>query len=321
MSVGLDGNPGRRARRVAIGGLGAGVVCLLAGTGVYLGAELDMLPATWTAADRPTAARNLALAAVAVLGTILASVGTVFALIERTGVLRDAQAPEPRRPHAAPSCSSPARVPAPASVPPAGPAGEGDTEPDAARLRGAASDDRPDGRISAAPNPGGGDPTPAHSTAPASEDAPEPEPEAPPEPRAAVTAATAPARPVEEPPPPETPQPGDLIAAWDSYRRDGDGHFNPHGLQTVLDQRRLAANVSDGDRVGAGSNMLLVEARSRHPQFYVLPSFAKSPRAVADWFDDSSGGALTGRTQRVIRVGEGRWTEGGFEVVGKGVVA
>ena len=56
-------------------------------------------------------------------------------------------------------------------------------------------------------------------------------------------------------------------------------------------------------------------------RFYVLPSFAKSPRAVADWFDDSSDGALTGRTERVLQIADGRWTHTGFEVARRGRVA
>ena len=132
---------------------------------------------------------------------------------------------------------------------------------------------------------------------------------------------------VEEPPPAEAPRPGDLIAAWDDYRRDGDGHFSRRGLQGVLDQRGLTADVSDGDRVGAGGAVLIVETPSSTTHFYVLPSFNKSPRAVADWFDDSSGGALTGRTQRVARVAHGRWVEAGteigrrFELIERGEVA
>ncbi len=73
--------------------------------------------------------------------------------------------------------------------------------------------------------------------------------------------------------------------------------------------------------------MLVVETPSSVRDFYVMPSFNKSPRAVADWFDDDSGGALTGRIGRVARVAQGRWLEPGtgagrrFEVIEKGEVA
>ena len=134
------------------------------------------------------------------------------------------------------------------------------------------------------------------------------------------------ARPLAAAEPPPPPEPGELIDAWDDYRRNGDGHFSPLGLQEVLDQWGLAADVGHGDRVGAGGAALVVET-SGAPDFYVLPSFNKSPRAVADWFDDNSGGALTGRTQQVTRVALGRWVEPGtgigrgFEVLERGEIA
>ena len=345
MSVGLDGYPGRRAARwVATCGLGVGGICLLAGAGVYLEAEFDMLPATWTEAGRPAAAKNLALAAAAVLGTILASVGAVFALLERTGILaaaagprHDVQEPEPRRGAATPTRSDPPQFPPPEPDHRAGPTGVADAEPGAFRFRGTAPDDRPDFRTggatglampSGAPIRSGGEPSQARTAEPVSEGAAGLEPEVqPPEPRAQVTETAAPPSAVEEPPPAEAPQTGDIIAAWDDYRRGGDGHFSRRGLQGVMDQRGLAADVSEGDRVGDGGAVLIVETPSSTPNFYVLPSFNKSPRAVADWFDDSSRGALTGRTQRVTRVAQGRWVEAEseirrrFEVIDRGEVA
>ena len=116
-------------------------------------------------------------------------------------------------------------------------------------------------------------------------------------------------------------QPSGLIAAWDTYRRSGDGHFNDRGLQRVLDKRGIEAIVSGGDRIGVGSSALIVESSAQKGHFYVLPSFAKSPRAVSEWFDDSSGRSLTGRTERVINVAEGRWTGNDFQVVRRGEVA
>ena len=124
-----------------------------------------------------------------------------------------------------------------------------------------------------------------------------------------------------EPAPGAELQPAGLIGAWDTYRRAGDGHFNSRGLQRVLDDRGIGASVKGGDPIGAGGSVLIVESPSLKTHFYVLPSFAKSSRAVADWFDDNSGGALTGRTERVLQIAEGRWTGPGFEVVRRGEVA
>ena len=140
------------------------------------------------------------------------------------------------------------------------------------------------------------------------------------------TPAAGAAREIEEPPSAKPPQPGDLIAVWDDYRRNGDGHFSPRGLQEVLDKWGFDADVGHGDRVGAGGALLVVETFGTR-NFCVLPSFNRSPRAVAEWFDDNSGGALTGRTQRLARVARGRWVEPGtgigkrFEVLERGEVA
>ncbi len=116
-------------------------------------------------------------------------------------------------------------------------------------------------------------------------------------------------------------QPADLIAAWDTYRRNGDGHFHSRGLQSVLDELGIEATVNTDDAVGLGRRALIVETPNRQGYFYVLPSFASSPREVANWFKDSSSGALTGRTERVISVAEGRHTATGAEVIKQGVVA
>ena len=336
MSAGHDGNAAQRtARRVAALGLGVGSACLLAATLVYLAATLDMSPAAWPETGRWATARNLTLAAAAVMGAVLVSVGAVFALLERTGVLtavtvprRSMQEPGPR--HDAPE----SEVPVPVPDQRAGPSGAQDAEPGAFRFDGTARDDRPDSPASGASDLDRTGTVPISSREPSqsladeSEQAAEPEPEVqPPEPRAPASGTTPRTLAFEEPPPAEVPQPRDLIAAWNDYRRDGDGHFSRRGLQRVLDKRGLATEVSGGDRVGSGGTVLIVETPPCTPQFYVLPSFNKSPRAVADWFDDTGGGALTSRTRRVTRVAHGRWIEAGtgskrrFKVVERGEVA
>ena len=348
MPAGLDADADRRGARLAAAlGLGVGGLCLLAGAALYLGTALGLLPAAWTDAWRPAAARNLALAAVIVLGTILVSVGAVFAILEQTGVLaaaagprRGVQEPGSRRDVPAPGSRSGAATPTrrdPAPVPGSARdrrAGHSDAEGAASgdlRLRGAARGDRPNSRSAGASGPaasgappiGGDRPSRAGSTE--SADAGGPASGSPPSGPSKPAIDTAAARAVEKPP--AAPQPGDMIAAWDVYRRDGDGHFSRRGLQGVLDQRGLAADVSGGESVGAGGAVLIVETRSGTPDFYVLPSFNKSPRAVANWFDDGSGGALTGRTQRVTRMARGRWVGAGsalrgrFEVIDRGEVA
>ncbi len=354
MSAGLDTNRGRRAARlISTLGVCLGGICLLAGTAVYLGTSPDVPPTALAEMRLPSAeAKDLILAAVAVLGTILVSIGAVFALLDWIGILaavavprqdvealeprHDLPTPESRRADAAPTRSNPAEVRALPMDQGAKPSGAGYAEPGAFPSRGTARDAHPDSRAGGASHldKSGtapsvtGEPSATRTAGLASEAAAGAEPKVQPsKPAASATEAAAPQLVAEEPQPTQAPQPGDLIAAWDDYRRDGDGHFNRRGFQAVLAQRGLAADVSAGDRVDAGGAVLIVEAPSRAPNFYVMPSFNKSPRAVADWFDDDSGGALTGRTERVTRVAQGRWVEPGtgrgrrFDVLERGEIA
>ena len=343
MPTGLDARPGRRtARWVAPVGLCGGAVCLLVGTAVYLGAALELPPAIWaedtggtgaTALQEatpdapletragiqlPAVAKDLALAAVAVLGTILVSVGAVFALLERIGILtagtvrrRDVETPEPR--HDLPRPESLSGVAAP---------GRNDPAQGSARAPGHGTRPRGAGHLRVGCRPARRRSRPAAPSCPRCaqprrrpKKRPQPNrPAGPSRPRlgsagsypkkqrgptpASHRRSCAPpcTKPRRLHPRPSNrrrnqPGPGDLIEAWDDYRRlTGDGHFSPRGLQDVLDQWGLDADVDHGDRVGAGGAVLIVGTLGTRKS-YVLPSFNKSPRAVADWFDDDSGGA------------------------------
>ena len=346
VATGVVADTGRReAGRIVVVGLWGGSLCLFAASSVYLAAALDMLPPTWSAAWPRPAVTNVTLAAVAVLGTILVSVGAVFQLLESRGVLaiatasrrgvlgperrRDPAESESRRGASAPARGHPGQVRAPLD-PPRETSGAGDAEPGPLPSRGAAVDGRPNASTAGAPALHAPDvsPGPARDVSQAGahgigiENAVAPAHEAQP-PEAGTPSG---AHQIEQPPPAEPPQPGDLIAAWDDYRRNGDGHFNRRGLQEMLNKWGFDADVGDGDRVGAGGAVLVVETFGTR-NFCVLPSFNKSPRAVAEWFDDHSGGALTGRTQRLARVAWGRWVEPGtgsgkrFEVLERGEIA
>lgn len=113
-----------------------------------------------------------------------------------------------------------------------------------------------------------------------------------------------------------------IIAAWEAYRRNGDGFFTAAGLQQILREHGVAATVHDGSRVDAGGDVLVVEAPSgTEGRFAVVPSFAKSPRAVPEWFNDIGSGALSARTETIYRLAEGKWTEAGYQVVAKGDIS
>ena len=82
-----DANRGRRAAQWIVRvGLGGGTVCLLVGAALHSGAGPDAPLATWAREWRATL-RHLVPAAFALLGTMLMSVGAVFALLDRLGVL------------------------------------------------------------------------------------------------------------------------------------------------------------------------------------------------------------------------------------------
>ena len=275
MSAGLDAYTTQRsARRIAALGLCGGVVCLLGSAIVYLAAAVDTLPLTWADEGLSASLVNLAVVAVAVVGTMLVSVGAIFALLEGTGVLAVLTAGPQKE-------GSVSNLPTPESQ-----------HGDVTILRGKSSGHR----------------------AVEAEDAAESPPEAQsPERRVAATETSVPPRTVATSPCEETLQPSELVAAWDNYRRNGDGHFSRRGLQEALKVQKLNAEVSSGDRVRSRGAVLVVETPSRPAHFYVLPSFNKSPRAVVDWFDDNSDGALTGTTRRVVRVAHGRWVDTGTE--------
>lgn len=136
------------------------------------------------------------------------------------------------------------------------------------------------------------------------------------------TSATEPEFGISEPHAPDPSAVHDLVVeAWQQYLRHGDGHFNVVGFRRLLATSGLQLSVTDGAKVRAGETVLLVEGPT-HPagRFFVVPSFMKSPGAAPDWFEDVGDGALTRRTRKVHRLGEGEWTEAGFKVIGKGSI-
>ena len=121
-----------------------------------------------------------------------------------------------------------------------------------------------------------------------------------------------------------TIDPDALVAAWDAYRSGGDGHFNSEGLQGVLDDHGIEAVVMKGESIGAGDQVLMVLECDPGSRVFLVPNFTKSPKSVADWFDDQSDGALTGRVRKLVKLAEGNRTLPGktdFDLVVRGCVA
>ncbi len=106
--------------------------------------------------------------------------------------------------------------------------------------------------------------------------------------------------PIREAPPVEGLRPDRLIAAWEEYRREGGGHFKQNGLQKFLDQKGITATVSASEQIDAGESVLFVKNVGQTPEYFVLPSFQKSPQEVAVWFDDCGDGRLTSRVKKCL---------------------
>ena len=117
--------------------------------------------------------------------------------------------------------------------------------------------------------------------------------------------------------------PDTLVVAWDAYRSRGDGHFNSEGLQRAFDDHGIDADVMKGESIGAGDQVLVVVERNPGSRHFLVPNFTKSPKSVADWFDDQSDGALTGRVRKLVKLAEGRTQPGttDFDLVVRGCVA
>lgn len=113
----------------------------------------------------------------------------------------------------------------------------------------------------------------------------------------------------------------DLIQLWQDYWREGDGHFNSSGLRSQLSNHGLDAEVIEGAEIGAGDSLLIVDPKSCSQHLYLLPSFTKSPRAVREWFDDQSDGALTSKTRKVLELAVIGRTGTGFEIISRGIVS
>ena len=112
-------------------------------------------------------------------------------------------------------------------------------------------------------------------------------------------------------------EPNRLIEVWESYWRHGDGHFNAPGLRRHLHEAGVMGEVVLDQRFG--DRVLAVELDDSG-LLYLLPNFAKPPRAVAEWFDaigTSSRLARIGRLHAPARV---RRVAGGIEVIQKGAV-
>ena len=112
----------------------------------------------------------------------------------------------------------------------------------------------------------------------------------------------------------------DLIRCWRRYLAEGDGHFRADGLRAELAESGFRVAVMEGRDVGAGDHVLVVPTGATDGTCYVVPSFAKSPRAVEGWFDDRGDGGLSRRVGEVVDLAEGRRTVRGIELVRKGAV-
>ena len=115
--------------------------------------------------------------------------------------------------------------------------------------------------------------------------------------------------------------PDALIRCWRRYRDEGDGHFRADGLCAELTESGFAMEVFEGRDLGAGDDVLIVSTGAPDGTCYLVPSFAKSPGAVGNWFEDRGDRSLSRRVNDLAELAEGRRTADGIVQVRKGVVS
>lgn len=93
----------------------------------------------------------------------------------------------------------------------------------------------------------------------------------------------------------------DLIKAWQDYRENGDGLFNPGGFQQKLRHSGINAEVVEGNQLGLGSRLVGV-TRGNSGRYYLLPDFTGPLTAITQCFDDHGSGDRTRRVTRVTKL-------------------
>ena len=113
----------------------------------------------------------------------------------------------------------------------------------------------------------------------------------------------------------------ELIVAWKRYRDGGDGHFNAKGFKAELASAGIDVDVRGLDGQGGHAVLVVDDPWASDRSFFVVPDFNKSPKSAEHWFKDESSRRLGGRSDELRRLGRGRWSENGPEVVERGSVA
>ena len=113
----------------------------------------------------------------------------------------------------------------------------------------------------------------------------------------------------------------ELMVAWRRYRDGGDGHFNAKGFKAELASAGIDVDVRGLDGQGGHAVLVVDDPWASDRSFFVVPDFNKSPKSAEHWFKDESSRRLGGRSDELRRLGRGRWSKNGPEVVERGSVA
>ena len=110
-----------------------------------------------------------------------------------------------------------------------------------------------------------------------------------------------------------------LIEIWDGYCRSG-ARFNDAGLLRHIETAGLQAEVIPGNQFGGGESVLAVDLKDGSGILYLLPDFAKPPRAIEEWFQSRDSGSRMARIQRLVRPATARRSGGRINLESKGEV-
>jgi hypothetical protein len=110
-----------------------------------------------------------------------------------------------------------------------------------------------------------------------------------------------------------------LIDVWETYLKSG-AMFNETGLRRQLETSQIDADVIPGSQFGGGDSVHAVDLKDGSGILYLLPDFAKPPRALEEWFQSRDSGSRMARIKRLVRPATARRSGGRINLESKGEV-
>jgi hypothetical protein len=110
-----------------------------------------------------------------------------------------------------------------------------------------------------------------------------------------------------------------LVDVWEVYLKSGS-RFNEAGLRRQLSASQIDAEVIPGSQFGGGDIVHAVDLKDGSGILYLLPDFAKPPRALEEWFHSRDSGSRMARIQRLVRPATARRSGGRINLESKGEI-